>query len=259
MNAPAAAPVMCSEAEFLSLLQDLGTGDNAIRNQAEKNFEALKANNNMDGQLPFYLLSSVTSGTVPAHIRILAAVLLRRELMKNESVYHAIPNTNAQGAFRMAMLKAVDTDEDVKIRGRVIELIGELYARQMEVDEWPELLTYVVESLLSVDFTRKETGLGLLGMLPQEALMFVFSGENFARIISIFQCSLLDDSHDGRVMLQAIQSLGSIFGSLTKWEHFDPFKILAAPLFQGLELSISGVLSGKNTYMRTFIHVYVYQ
>ena len=43
MNAPDAPPVVCSEAEFLSLLQDLGTGDNAIRNQAEKNFEALKA------------------------------------------------------------------------------------------------------------------------------------------------------------------------------------------------------------------------
>ena len=231
----------CSESDFLALLQDLGSGDNAVRNQAEKN---LKANNNMNGQLPFYLLSSVTSTSVPGHVRTLAAVLLRRELMKDDSMYHAIATPEAQSAFRLTMLKAVDTDEDMKMRGRIVELIGELYARQMDVDEWPELLTYVVEALHSGDVTKRETGFGLLGMLPQEALKIVFSGENFVNIISIFQSSLLDDNYDGRVMLQALRSLASIFGGLTKWEHFEPFKVLAEPLFQGLELSISGVLSG---------------
>ena len=255
MNASGSAPsiVTCSDSsDFLTLLQDLGSSDNVVRNQAEKNFEALKANNNMNGQLAFYLLSSVTSAAVPGHIRTLSAVLLRRELMKDDSIYHAITSVEAKASFRLEMLKAVDTDEDMKMRGRIIELIGELYARQMETDEWPELLTYIVESLHSGDITKRETGFGLLGMLPPEALSIVFNGQNFASIMTVFQTSLLDDNHDGRLMLQALRSLCSIFGGLTKWEHFDPFKVLAAPIFQGLELSISGILSGR-------INTHVYQ
>ena len=239
--------------DFLTLLQNLGSSDNVVRNQAEKNFEILKDNNNMNGQLAFYLLSSITSVTIPNHIRTLSAVLLRRELMKDDSVYHSIPSDDAKASFRLEMLSAVDTDNDMKIRGRIIELIGELYARQMETNEWPELLTYIVESLHnSKDITKRETGFGLLGMLPQEALSIVFNGQNFTSIITVFQTSLLDDNHDGRLMLQALRSLCSIFGGLTKWEHFDPFKVLLAPIFQGLELSISGILSGR-------INIHVYQ
>ena len=79
---------------FTELLNQLSSSDNVARAEAERQFQQLKADPTTIVQVPSMLLSVVSSdasvGTVAASHRQLAAVLLRRMLLEEDS-YNKLP------------------------------------------------------------------------------------------------------------------------------------------------------------------------
>jgi hypothetical protein len=80
---------------FTELLDHLSSSDNVARAEAERQFQQLKADPTTMVQVPSMLLSLVSSadasaGTVAAAHRQLAAVLLRRMLLEEDS-YSKLP------------------------------------------------------------------------------------------------------------------------------------------------------------------------
>lgn len=145
----------------------------------------------------------------------------------------------------MALLSALNSESDLKNRSKLCDLIGALFNQEMDSDEWPELITYIVEALQSPNRYIKEVGLSLLGMLPNEVMAVLFDGQNFSAIIGIYQSCLADDSDNGRLMLQALRSINCVFASLSNESFLDNFHSLTPAIFGGLELAIVGVANGK--------------
>ena len=238
------ATVATGQDEFMGLLSALSSSSDVERNAAESSYNQLDTS--MPEQLLSFILTTISAVQAPMHLRELAVVLLRRALIRENSIYNSITPSNQPG-FRAALLLALEVETNMKLKLRISEVVGNLFYENLEADEWPELMHYIVESLQGEDPIRKEVGLGLLGMLPQEAMNMMLEGGNgnLASILNIFQSSLLDDSNDGRMMLQALRSLSLIFASRTRVSEFDLFESLLPALFQGLELSIKGVSSGR--------------
>ena len=82
---------MSSHQLFVQLLEQLTIADNAIRSASEKHYEVMKADVSVLPFLPLSLLEALADTTVAAHVRQLAAVLLRRLLVEQEdSVYRSM-------------------------------------------------------------------------------------------------------------------------------------------------------------------------
>lgn len=74
--------------QFVHLLEQLTASDNLLRNSAEKQYEAIKLDPSMLPLLPLSMLAVLGDDAVAAHIKQLAAVLLRRLLIEEEvSIY----------------------------------------------------------------------------------------------------------------------------------------------------------------------------
>lgn len=235
---------------FVALLSALTSSDNAARAEAEARYESAKATSSTD--LLAYLISALNELSVPIPIRTLSLVLLRREVVKEGQAYSTLPPA-AQKQFKMALLSALDIEPDFRLKGKLCDFLGELhYARvgdeEDEEDVWQELLVYIASCLQSADALKKETGLALLGTLPRKSMGAIFSEQNFSSVSEILRICLLDESNDGRLMLQAMRSLNCIFASISSTSgdsELDSFESLVLPIFQGLERAIGGIQAGR--------------
>jgi hypothetical protein len=233
---------------FVALLSALTSSDNTARAEAEARYESAKAASSTD--LLAYLISALNELSTPSPIRTLSLVLLRREVVKEGQAYSALPSA-AQKQFKMALLSALDIEPDFRLKGKLCDFLGELHyvgvvgEDEDEEDVWQELLVYIASCLQSTDPLKKETGLALLGTLPRKSMEVIFSEQNFASVCEILRTCLLDESNGGRLMLQAMRSLNSIFASTSGNSELDNFESLVLPIFQGLETTITGIHAGR--------------
>ena len=70
--------------DWIHLLTSLSSSDTTTRGAAERQFEALKADTGPGGgiQVPNNLLDVIGTESLPEHLRLLAAVLLRRVFLE---------------------------------------------------------------------------------------------------------------------------------------------------------------------------------
>lgn len=80
--------------QFVLLLEQLTASDNHLRNTAEKKYESIKLDPSMLPLLPLSMLSVLGDEAVAAHIKQLAAVLLRRLLIEEEVSIYRIMDTD---------------------------------------------------------------------------------------------------------------------------------------------------------------------
>ena len=115
----------------------------------------------------------------------------------------------------------------------------------MEVAEWPELLQFTAESIVSPDVSIKEIALGIIGVLPEQAMFSLFSGNNILVFLDTLKNGLLDLSFEGRLSLQTLRALNSMFDNISRESDLDHFHVLIPYIFKGLENSIVCVYNGS--------------
>lgn len=192
------------------LLAALCVADNATRRAAEESYEATKSSN--PATLASVLIGAVRTPSLPPHLRVLGAVLLRRLISGNRSEWENI-DEESQRSICLALLECVSGDGDDAIRRKMSDALAELACDLLYDDPeggWPGLLQALMTMVNHPDGCHREVSLDVLArisecVVPQlEAQMPI--------IVEIFRARLSDSIPVRSAALKCLSSFLACVG-----------------------------------------------
>ncbi|UIZ28484.1 hypothetical protein KXD40_009310 [Peronospora effusa] len=198
------------------LLWNLLAVDNSIRKQAEGQFEYLKQNICSD-ELLLGLVSVVHSNR-PDDIRALAAVLLRRVLLRDAVSLWPRATDQARLIVKQELLAVLEAGEENRgIRRKVCDTVGELASSILEDGQWDDLLPKLLQWNNAPMITLREASLRVLEMvaiflanqMTQETDTTTTSNNVLdVTVLQTMAKGLAD--REGRVAVNAVRALGML-------------------------------------------------
>ena len=221
--------------ELSALLVRLSSADNAVRSEAERQYQSLKVEPSTAAQLPAVLLSVASgAGAVVAEHRVLAAVLLRRLLLEDE-MYSKL-DASGQASLRHGLVEALAQESDTTLKARLCDVVGDLAGTMGDASEWPEVLRYAQQAILSPSPVERETGLTLLGLLAPAYIDVLLA--DVQTVAAVFQRCLLDDSNEGRVMVAAGRAVHAVLVSLPLESDYEKFRGIVGATLNAMQIAL---------------------
>ena len=109
--------------------------------------------------------------------------------------------------------------------------------------EWPEVLIYSQNAILSSSPLERETGLSLLGLLASSYIEILLADVH--NVLAVFQRSLLDDSNEGKVMLAASKALFSVLDALPQESDYEKFRGIVGATMNGMQIALDRLLADQ--------------
>lgn len=157
--------VMGSEsAAFESLIMHLMSAGNEQRGQAEALFNICKEKH--PDALALKLVH-VLQSCVQVEIRAMAAILLRKQITRDETYIWPRLAPPTQTAIKAHLLVCVQREEAKTIVKKLCDTVAELAASIMEEGQWPELLPFMFQCVSSDSPRLKESALLMFAQLSQ--------------------------------------------------------------------------------------------
>jgi HEAT repeat protein len=150
--------------KFTELLTALMSQDNAIRNAAEQQYQAIK------GQDPNSLaiaLVSCAAGPFDMGVKLEACVLLRQNMKsfnQKEFLYNQV-RPEVQQTLRNTLLMALEAETNNAVRHRICDVVGELGSHLLadeKAGKWPELQPKLFQMLSGGNASQRESALRVL-------------------------------------------------------------------------------------------------
>lgn len=196
------------------LLWSLLAVDNEARNAAEKRFEALKQEPCSD-ELLVGLVRVVHSNS-PDDVRALAAVLLRRVLLRDAVSLWPRASDDARALVKTELLAVLEAGEKNRgIRRKVCDTVGELASSILEDGQWDDLLPKLLQWSNAPLVTLREAALRVLEMVAIFLAAQMTQEESSTLDVTVLQTmakGLAD--REGRVALNALRALGMLLLNL---------------------------------------------
>ncbi|KAG7389270.1 Importin-5 [Phytophthora pseudosyringae] len=240
-----------SSSSWDALLWSLLAVDNAARNAAEAQFAALKQCACSD-ELLLGLVRVVHSAS-PDDVRALAAVLLRRVLLRDAVSLWPRASEPARAAVKRELLAVLEAGEKNRgIRRKVCDTVGELASSILEDGQWDGLLPTLLQWSGAPMATLRETALRVLEMVA----IFLASQMTQAAAAEAPESSTLDVTvlqtmakgladREGRVALNALRALGMLLLNLDALEQVPRPELLAGAVPLVLAALHSLLVSGQ--------------
>ena len=109
--------------------------------------------------------------------------------------------------------------------------------------EWPEVLIYSQNAILSPNPLERETGLSLLGLLAGSYIEILLADVH--NVSAVFQRCLLDDSNEGRVMLAAIKAFFAVLDALPQESDHEKFRGIVGATMNGMQIALDRLLADQ--------------
>ncbi|KAE9303542.1 Ran-binding protein 6 [Phytophthora fragariae] len=214
-----------------ALLWSLLAVDNAARNAAEAQFATLKQSACSDEVL--LGLVRVVHSASPDDVRALAAVLLRRVLLRDAVSLWPRASDAARATVKHELLAVLEAGEKNRgIRRKVCDTVGELASSILEDGQWDDLLPKLLQWSNAPMVTLREAALRVLEMvaiflaaqMTQDA-----AAETNTLDVTVLQTmakGLAD--REGRVALNALRALGMLLLNLDALDQVPRPELLAS-------------------------------
>lgn len=209
MATMAAAPGEAMDWE--ALLWQLMAGDNAARNAAELQFAELK----QQSDATLLGLVGVVHSRRSDDVRGLAAVLLRRVLLRDAVSLWPRASAEVREAVKRELLAVLQEEENRSIRRKVCDTVGELASSILEDGQWDDLLPTLLQWVNAPNVALRENTLRVLEMVAiflATQITHEDGGDAAAKlevtVMSTFVRCIADV--EGRVAVNAIRALSML-------------------------------------------------
>ncbi|KAJ0398097.1 hypothetical protein P43SY_001187 [Pythium insidiosum] len=197
--------------DWEQLLWSLMAIDNAERNRAEALFAELKTQSDVTLAGLVQIIHSQRSDDV----RGLAAVLLRRVLLRDAVSLWPEASDDVRSAVKERLLQVLQTEENRSIRRKVCDTVGELASSILDDGQWDDLIPTLLQWLESPNVTTRETTLRVFEMIAMYLAAMLESSEGdvqaqFETMVLSTLAAALQDVASGRVALNATRALAML-------------------------------------------------
>nr|CCA24014.1 importinlike protein putative [Albugo laibachii Nc14] len=206
--------------QWRHILSNLMCNDNDLRTKNEAIFEDLKELE--PNETLMHLLSllqanhKLQSTRIPLttdsiDIRTLAAVLLRRILVKESASIWEDVSAQTQASVKTQLMQLLMEESNAGIRRQISEIVGELASHLLEQRQWNDFLPTLMEWINGTSTALRETALHLMERIACYLSYSILSestdtmGSSEATLILVFQRSLTEDLEEGCIGLYAIR------------------------------------------------------
>uniref|UniRef100_A0A0C9QU83 TSA: Wollemia nobilis Ref_Wollemi_Transcript_9431_3919 transcribed RNA sequence n=1 Tax=Wollemia nobilis TaxID=56998 RepID=A0A0C9QU83_9CONI len=214
-------------APFETLIEHLMSAGNESRGQAEELFNVCKQKH--PDTLLLKLVHIIQYTSQPG-LRSMAAVLLRKQI----GIWTKLSDSSRH-AVKAQILVCLQREEAKTVLKKLCDTVAELAASISDEDNWPELLTFLFQSINSDVLRLKEIALLVLGQLAQ--YMGSQLHPHLTVLHGIFQ-QTLSPSMPGDVRLAALRATASLVQSLESSQDRDLFQDLLPAMIETLRRSL---------------------
>ncbi|CAH3175486.1 unnamed protein product [Porites lobata] len=176
--------VMANEQQqFESLVSQLMSPDNNIRNQAEAHYDTIVEPTKIS-----FLIQMIKTSGIP-EVRQMSAVLLRRIFSSSVDFYEKLDPTLQQG-MKDGLLKAIEEEQIPTVRKKICDAVAELSRSLLDEEgynHWQELLKFLFGCCNSTKSELKESALHIFVSFPG---IFGTQQEHYLQVIKqmLWQC-----------------------------------------------------------------------
>lgn len=232
---------MADANDWERLLWSLMAADNDERNRAETLFSELKQQSDATLSGLVQVVHSARSDDV----RGLAAVLLRRVLLRDAVSLWPNASEQVRGAVKQELLAVLREEQNRSIRRKVCDTVGELASSILDDAQWDDLLPTLLSWIDTPSATLRETTLRVFEMIAiYIATMIEASADDpqaqFEVTVLTMLVKCINDA-EGRVALNAIRALSMLLINM------DTIQIQREDLLQA---SIPSVLAALHRMLR---------
>ncbi|TRY67741.1 hypothetical protein TCAL_02908 [Tigriopus californicus] len=186
-----------------ALLRALMSTENAIRSQAEQNYETLAI-----AQKVTMLFSALTTEgqSVGEEGRQLAAVMLRRLISTDFEEFYPKLAPDQQAQFKQNLLMTLPEEPNKTVRKKVADLVAEVARNLMDDDGnnlWPEFLKFLFDLASSPNPELKEVALHLFSTVPT---VFGNQETQYLEVIKQMLATSLNDQTSFDVRFAAVKA-----------------------------------------------------
>lgn len=218
-------------AAFELLLRRLLETSNEDRKEAERVFTLCKTQGEA---LTVRLVGVIQSPSISPDVRTLAAVLLRRVIVKDEESLWPQLNPSAQAKLKTDLLSILQAEPAKPIWKKVCDTISELAVGIVETSGWPELLPFMFQCVTANDDRMKEASLIIFAQIApylQDPLL-----PHLASLHDVFLHSLQSPSLN--VRLAALQAVSNFVQALESAADVAKFQDLLPGIIQTLSMAL---------------------
>ncbi|TMW59136.1 hypothetical protein Poli38472_007281 [Pythium oligandrum] len=213
---------MQSASDWEALLWSLMAMDNTERNRAEAVFAELKT----QSDVTLTGLLDIVHSTRSDDVRGLAAVLLRRVLLRDAVSLWPEASEAVQTALKERLLTVLSAEENRSIRRKVCDTVGELASSILEDGQWDDLLPTLLQWMETPNVTLRETTLRVLEMIAIYLASMLESSDGdlqvqFERTVLQTLAKSLSDT-EGRVAVNAVRALSMLLINMDSLEIQQP-------------------------------------
>ncbi|GMH37342.1 hypothetical protein BSKO_05215 [Bryopsis sp. KO-2023] len=166
--------------QYSGFISQLGSVDGAKRGEAEKLLDAF-GRHHPDAFVGKFL--EVLAKGPQAENRTVAATILRKVVPTGNPPMWANLDESCQAALKSQLLVALKEEPERSVRTTIGTFVSELVSKVLGVDDWPEVLPFVTQSIQSGEEKLTETSLLILSEIAPVIMEAVKSElENFGRL-----------------------------------------------------------------------------
>lgn len=196
--------------EWEKLLWSLMAMDNSERNRAEMLFAELK----QQSDVTLLGLVQIVHSSRSDDVRGLAAVLLRRVLLRDAVSLWPNASDHVRHTVKLELLAVLSSEQNRSIRRKVCDTVGELASSILDDAQWDDLLPTLLQWIETPNTTLRETTLRVFEMIAiYMATMIEASVDDpqaqFEVTVLTMLVQCINDS-EGRVALNAIRALSML-------------------------------------------------
>ncbi|EPS59215.1 hypothetical protein M569_15595, partial [Genlisea aurea] len=149
---------------FETLISHLMSSSNEQRSQAESIFNLLRQN---DPNTLVLKLLQVLSSSLHVEARSMAAILLRKQLTRDDSFIWPNLSEATQAAVKNTLLSALRNEENKSMIRKLCDTISELASSLIPDNSWPEMLPFMFSCVTSTSVKLQESAFLTFSQLAQ--------------------------------------------------------------------------------------------
>lgn len=220
---------------FESLLLDMKSENNAVRNHGKSVFKELHKHPNL---LVKYLVSSTCTSTVEKHRSFSAVLLLRCLAMDSHALWDSL-NSSVVETMKSDLMSTLSTIQQQDVSEKICNVIAEIASFLLAESGWSELLLLLFDLLNSKDERMLFAGFHIVGSLALRGKLDLFE-ESIPELLSCFDVAL--GSGSALIQAKSIDAFCNIAESLADSNLHKQFQ----PLMPKIMNSLSEFLRSGN-------------
>ncbi|XP_057781116.1 uncharacterized protein LOC130999574 [Salvia miltiorrhiza] len=215
-------------APFETLISHLMSSANEQRSQAESIFNLLKQN---DPNSLALKLAHLLSASVHLESRAMAAILLRKQLTRDEAFIWPHLTESTRSAVKNILLSAIQSEESKSIIKKLCDTVSELASSLIPDNQWPEILPFMFQCVTATSPKLQESAFLMFSQLAQ------FIGETLIPYITDLHTvflNVLNNSPNPDVKIAALSAVINFIQCLSSSNDRDRFQDLLPAMMRTL-------------------------